>query len=47
MNSEPQREIGGPLHLVRCMGELALMYLVEQMYKIDDALDVDFGEDFD
>lgn len=36
--------IRGPLHLVRCMGELTLMYLAELAEKMDDALDVDFGD---
>lgn len=37
-------EIGAPLHILRCMGQLTLMYLAELAEKMDDALDVDFGD---
>lgn len=40
----PNSEIRGPLHLVRCFGQLAVMYLCELAEKLDDALDVDFGD---
>jgi len=43
--------IKGPIHIVRCMGQLAVMY-VNERYRafadmLDDALDVDFGNDED
>ena len=37
-------EIGSPLHLFKCMGELTLMYLVEKLIEVDDAIAaVDYG----
>jgi len=42
---EQDRYLRGPFHLVRCMGELAIMYLVEKLVAVDDALDVDFGNE--
>ena len=42
---EKDKYIREPLHLVRCMGELAIMYLVEKLIEVDDALDVFDSED--
>lgn len=38
-------EIGSPIHLLKCMGELTLMYLVEKLIELDDAIAaVDYGD---
>lgn len=46
---KPEKYLKSPLHIVRCMGELTLMYLAEQLERLDnmmdDALDVDFGDE--
>lgn len=44
--TQPERP-PSPIHLMRCMGELAVMYANEKYREfaamMDDALDVDFG----
>lgn len=41
-------ERGSPIHLLRCMGELTLMYLVEKLIEVDDAIAaVDYGDRYD
>lgn len=38
-------EIGSPLHILKCMGELTLMYLVEKLIEVDDAIAaIDYGD---
>jgi hypothetical protein len=43
--------IKGPIHIARCMGQLAVMYAQERyrafVAMMDDATDIDFGNDED
>lgn len=45
LNIETQPELRCPLHLVRCLGELAAMYCKEIVYKVDQALDAAWPDD--
>lgn len=44
MELVPNSEIRGPLHVVRCFGELALFSLIQFARTVDDAI-VELGDD--